>query len=72
MLPLPAQLFAPDLAVASRLRLNVVGAVYGAKLEWSERNGGQEPPAEVVRSPNACPHIVDKLDQAGKVAPCGN
>ena len=54
------------------MRLHVVGAVYGAKLDWSEKHGGQEPPTRVVRSPKACPHVVDKLDQANKVAPCSN
>ena len=61
MLPLPAQLFAPELADVKNLKLHVVGAVYGAKLAWSMAHDGQEPPARVVRSPKACAHMVDKL-----------
>ena len=68
MLPLPVQLFATDLAHAKPVNLHVVGAVYGAKLDWLEAYG-QEPPAEVVRSPNACPNTGDKLDQADRSHP---
>lgn len=50
MLSCLVQLFATDLADANNLKLHVVGAVYGAKIEWMRDHNGQEPPPAVVRS----------------------
>ena len=72
MLPLPVQLFGPELAEGKNLKLHVVGAVYGAKLDWSTAHNGREPPAGVVRLPKACPRMVDKLYQGSIVSPCSN
>ena len=58
-MPCLVQLFAPDLATFNNLKLHVVGAVYGAKIEWMRDHNGQEPPPAVVRSKHAHPKLKD-------------
>ena len=72
MLSRAAQLFSPELANTSNLKLHVVGAVYGAKLAWSLAHDGQEPPAEVVRSPTTRPPMDSLFDRASNVPTCSN
>ena len=43
------QAFTEDLGKTKKLKLHIVGAVYGAKRAWADEHGGEEPPPHVVR-----------------------
>ncbi|CAL8466262.1 g5798 [Coccomyxa elongata] len=40
--------FTEDLGKMKKLKLHIVGAVYGAKRAWADEHGGEEPPPHVV------------------------